>query len=123
MNILAWILSGLLALVYLAAGGSKAFSSYEKTIAPPRMAWAKDFTPAQIKAIGAVEVAGALGLILPWLTGIAPVLTPLAAAGLAVVAVGALVVHGRRSEKEGYPVNVVLLALAVTVAVIRFVQL
>ena len=123
MNIVAWILSGLLALVYVGAGGSKAFSSYEKTIAPPRMAWAKDFSPAQIKAIGAIEVAGGLGVILPWLTGIARVLTPVAAVGLAVVAIGALIVHARRSEKEGYPVNIVLFVVAVAVAVIRFGQL
>ena len=72
---------------------------------------------------GAIEVAGGLGVILPWLTGIARVLTPVAAVGLAVVAVGALIVHARRSEKEGYPINIILFVVAVAVAVIRFGQL
>jgi DoxX-like family len=123
MNILGWVLSGLLAAMYLMVGGSKAFSSYEKTIADPRMGWAKSFSPAQVKAIGAVEVLGALGVILPWATGIAPVLTPIAAVGLALVMVGAMVMHGRRGEKQALPINIVLLLLAVAVAAIRFAQL
>ena len=64
-------------------------------------------------------MAGALGLILPWLTGIAPILTPAAAAGLALLQVGAAVFHGRRAEYKQWPVNAVFLALAVFIAVAR----
>jgi hypothetical protein len=70
--------------------------------------------------IGAVEILGAIGLILPQALDIAPVLTPLAATGLAVIQVGAIIVHGRRKETKALPMNVVLLVLAAFVAVGRF---
>ncbi|ANZ40741.1 DoxX family protein [Lentzea guizhouensis] len=123
MDLVLWIVSGVLAAVYLMAGITKLAKSREQLLAEPRMAWAGDFAPNQIKAIGAAEVLGALGLVLPWLTGIAPVLTPVAAAGLAVLQIGAAYVHGRRHETATIPVNVVLAALAAFVAVTRFGQL
>ncbi len=123
MTVLGWVLSGALAVAYLGAGGTKLAMSYEKLGENPRMAWTRDFSPTQVKGIATVEVLGAIGVILPWLTGIARVLTPLAAVGLAIVQVGAMVVHIRRGEREGLPVNAALLVLAAVVAVIRFTQL
>ncbi len=123
MNLAMWIVSGVLAALYLMAGITKLVKSREDLLTEPRMSWAGDFTPGQVKAVGAAEVLGALGLVLPWLTGIAPVLTPIAAAGLAVLQIGAAYVHGRRHETATIPVNVVLAALAAFVAVTRFGQL
>ncbi|MFD4636754.1 DoxX family protein [Lentzea sp. NPDC058436] len=123
MNVVVWIVSGVLAALYLMAGFTKLVKTKQDLLSEPRMAWAGDFTSGQVKGIGAVEVAGALGLVLPWLTGVAPVLTPIAAAGLAVVQVGAGITHLRRGEKATLPVNVVLCLLAVFVAVVRFGQL
>ena len=72
-------------------------------------------------AIGALEVAGALGLVLPAVTGIAPVLVPLAAVGLVLVMVGAVVVHLRRGDGlAGAAPAIVLGLLAVFVAWGRF---
>ena len=62
------------------------------------MGWVEDFSGGTVKAIGALEVLAAIGLILPWWTGIAPVLTPLAALGLAAIMVGAVITHVRRKE-------------------------
>jgi hypothetical protein len=59
-------------------------------------------------------------LILPAVTGIAPVLVPLAATGLAIVMVLASIVHLRRGEAKVLPVNIVLFLLAAFVAVGRF---
>lgn len=88
------------------------------------MGWVNDFTEPQVKTIAGLEVAGAVGLILPWLLDIARVLTPLAAVGLAVTMAGALATHARRGElKDALPVNTVLLAIAAVIAVIRFGQL
>jgi hypothetical protein len=67
-----------------------------------------------------VEILGALGVILPWLTGIAPILTPIAAVGLVVVQIGALRVHLVRNERQPLPANVLLLLLAGFAAVGRF---
>ena len=123
MNIIGWILSGLLAAMFLLVGAPKLIQSYDKVIADPRQGWAKNFSPAQVKAVGAIEVLGALGVTLPWLTGIAPVLTPVAAAGLALVMVGATVVNTRLGLKEALPITIGLFVLAVATAVVRFVQL
>ncbi|MFD5829709.1 DoxX family protein [Lentzea sp. NPDC060358] len=118
MNLAVWIVSGVLAALYLMAGFTKLAKSKRDLLAEPRMAWAADFSAGQVKGIGAVEVAGALGLVLPWLTGLAPILTPVAALGLALVQVGAAITHIRRGEGATVPVNLVLF-----VAVVRFGQL
>ncbi len=118
MNIALWVVALVLALVFLAAGLSKLVQSKEKLA--PRMAWVEDFETGPIKTIGALEVLGAIGLVVPGVTGIAPILVPLAATGLALLMIGAIVVHARRGEKQAIPVNVVLLLLAVFVAWGRF---
>ena len=120
MNIALWIVQGLLAAVYLAAGLMKVVRSREQMVASGSFEWAKDMSDGAVKAIGAVEVLGALGLVLPELTGIAPVLTPIAAVGLVVVQVVAARVHLRLGERKSLPVNVILLLLAAFVAIGRF---
>ncbi|MBL1093246.1 DoxX family protein [Streptomyces sp. 9-7] len=77
-------------------------------------------TPPTVKLIGTLEVLAAIGLVLPATLGIAPALAPLAALGLALVMIGAVVVHARRGEAQMAAVNVVLLTLAAVVAWGRF---
>jgi hypothetical protein len=120
LNIALWIAQGLLALVYLAAGGLKVVRPRERLVASGNFDWMKDSSDAGVKAVGLVEVLGAIGVILPRLTGTAPVLTPIAAIGLVVVQIGALRVHLVRNERQPLPVNVLLLLLAAFVAVGRF---
>ncbi|WP_116201529.1 DoxX family protein [Amycolatopsis circi] len=120
MDLALWIGQGLLAAVYLAAGGLKLVRSRERLIATGGLEWMRDSPDAGVKAVGLVEVLGALGVVLPWLTGISPVLTPVAAAGLAVVQVFAFRVHLVRAERGPLPVNAFLLVLAVVVAIGRF---
>ena len=123
MNIAVWIASGLLAAAYLFIGGTKLLNSKEQLAENPSTAGAAEALSAtSIKLIGGVEVAGALGLILRWLTGIARILTPAAAVGLALVQVGAAVFHGRRAEYKQWPVNAGFLALAVFIAAARTLQ-
>lgn len=124
MNTLAWILSGLLASGFLFVGVSKLITPYDKLRQNPQMAWVNDFSSNAVKGIGVLEILGALGVILPWALDIAPVLTPLAAVGLALLMVGAAMTHRRRGElKQTLPINGALFTLAVVVAVIRFSQL
>ncbi len=87
------------------------------------MDWVEDFSDGQVKGIGALELLGALGLVLPWALGIAKVLTPIAALGLAAVMGGAVVTHLRRKEQSAAVAPAVLCVLAVVVAVLRFTQL
>ncbi len=118
MNIALWIVAGVLALAFLAAGLMKVSQPKEKLAAS--MGWVNDFSPGTVKFIGTMEILGAIGLILPAATGIAPVLTPIAATGLAVTMILAAIVHGRRREPQMIAVNAVLLVLALFVAIMRF---
>ena len=119
MDVVLWIIAGLLAAAFAAAGLMKLVQPKAK-LAESGMAWAGDFSAGQVKAIGAVEVLGALGLILPAALDVAPVLTPIAATGLALVMLGAVVVHVRRGETSSVPAPLVLAVLAALVAVLRF---
>lgn len=119
MVVAYWIVAGLLAAANLAAGSFKISRSREKLVSSG-MAWADDFSPAAVKLIGAVEILGALGLVIPPLTGIAPILAPIAAIGLVVVQLGAIVTHARRREMRVLPANIVLLLLGIAAAVLGF---
>jgi uncharacterized membrane protein YphA (DoxX/SURF4 family) len=119
MNVVLWIIAGLLAAAFLAAGAMKMLQPKEKLIASG-MGWAADFSDTQVKLIGVVEVLAAIGLILPAALDIVPVLVPLAALGLVIVMVGAVVVHVRRKENQALLPGVVLLVLAAVVAWGRF---
>ncbi len=119
MNVALWIVASLLAAAFLAAGTMKALQPKEK-LAASGLAWVEDFSAGQVKAIGVLEVLGALGLILPALLDIAPILVPIAAAGLAVTMIGAIVVHLRRNEIPGIAPGAVLLVLSLVVAWGRF---
>ncbi|MFC4585440.1 DoxX family protein [Sphaerisporangium corydalis] len=118
MNVALGVLQIVLALAFLMAGLLKSTQPKEKLVT--NMAWAEDFSPGTLKTIGVLEILAALGLVLPGLTGIATVLTPLAATGLAIVMVGAIVVHARRHETQGVIINVVLLLLSALIAWARF---
>jgi uncharacterized membrane protein YphA (DoxX/SURF4 family) len=120
MNVFLWIVAGLLAAMFLAAGLTKLTQDRRKLIANPNMKWTEDFSAGTIKLIGTAEVLGALGLILPGVLDIAPVLVPLAATGLAVLMLGAAITHARRKEPQSVVINAVLLILALVVAIFRF---
>ncbi|MGF1507204.1 MAG: DoxX family protein [Chloroflexi bacterium] len=121
MNIVLWVVQGLLAIVFLMAGGMKLIRSRQDII-DSGQDWAEHYQEGFIKAIGVAEVLGAVGLVVPALTGILPVLTPLAAAGLVVIMIGAAVVHIRRSEVVPFAImNSVLGLAAAFIAVGRFV--
>ncbi|WP_017569215.1 DoxX family protein [Nocardiopsis halotolerans] len=120
MNLALWIVTGLLAAVFLLAGATKLFIPREKLARAPGGGWVEDFGAGFVKALGAVEVLGAVGLVLPAVLGIAPVLVPLAAVGLMVVMAGAAVVTFRREEPLHAVLNLAYLALAAFVAWGRF---
>lgn len=118
MNIALWILQGLLGVVFLGAGLMKVLQSKAKILANPQMGWANNFSASQIKLIGAAEVLGGVGLVVPWATGICPILTPIAAVCLALLMGGAASVHIKRKEPAVPPL--VLAVLAILIAVGRY---
>ena len=120
VNLALWIVAGLLAAVFLFAGSSKLFIPREKLAKAPGGGWTLDFSAGFVKALGAVEILGTVGLILPALLDIAPVLVPLAALGLGLIMIGAALVEFRRQEFKHVLVNLTYLALIAFVAWGRF---
>jgi uncharacterized membrane protein YphA (DoxX/SURF4 family) len=118
MNVFLWILQAVLALMFAMAGVQKATQPKDKLVT--RLPWVADFAQGTVRFIGIAELAGALGLILPAATGIAPVLTPLAAVGLAVIMVLAAITHARRKEPGAIAFNAALFVVAVVIAWGRF---
>ena len=114
MNVVVWIVQVVLALLFAFVGFGKLARPKEDL--RERMGWVDDFSQGTVRLIGAAEVLGALGLVLPAATGVATWLTPTAAVGLVVVMLGAVATHLRRREPQVLPVNVVLLLLAAFVA-------
>lgn len=119
MNLALWIIAGILAAVFAGSGAMKLAMPKDKLV-ESGLGGLADVSQAAIRLIGVAELAGALGLIVPPLVHIAPVLVPLAAVGLALVMVGATVVHARRREIPNVGVTVLLLVLALVVAWGRF---
>lgn len=120
MNIALWIIQILLALAFLMAGTLKATQPIDRLSA--RMKWVNSLRPPQtVRLIGILEVLGAIGLILPAVTGILPWLTPVAAIGLVLTMIGAMILHTRRGEASHIAPNMVLLLLAAFIVIGRFV--
>jgi uncharacterized membrane protein YphA (DoxX/SURF4 family) len=117
MNIVFWIITALVALAFLASGAMKLTQPKEKM--STQMKWVEDFDQNTIRGIGALEVLGAIGLVLPRLTNILPWLSGLATVGLILTMIGAAVVHTRR--KETIVPNIVL-GLLSAVALYRSIQ-
>ena len=118
MNITLWIVAGLLAAVFLASGVTKLAQSKEKLVASSRGAALAGFSPGVIKVIGTLEVLAAVGLVVPAALDVVPALVPVAAVGVVLLMVGALVTHVRR--REAFVVPLVLCALALVVVWGRF---
>jgi uncharacterized membrane protein YphA (DoxX/SURF4 family) len=111
MKYALWIIQALLAALFLFAGGMKLFLPLEqlRSMGPPDQI---QFPGLFIRFIGLVEFLGGLGLILPGLLGIRPGLTPLAAAGLVIVMIGATLVTLANGETAAasFPLLVGLLS-------------
>ncbi|WP_239144127.1 DoxX family protein [Actinoplanes philippinensis] len=105
------MLAVLLAVFYGYAGGKKVVQSREQLL--PMMGWVDRTPMTVVRVIGVLELAGAAGLILPPLTGIAPWLATAAAAGLSLIQIGGITVHLSRGEAKVIGLNIALLAASV----------
>ncbi len=121
MNIALWVVQILLALAFAASGFMKV-SQPIATLSKRMGDWVDDFGPRPVRLIGVLEILAAIGLILPAVTHILPWLTPLAAVGLVLTMIGAMIVHARRNEPSHMVPNIVLLLLAAFVIYGRFVM-
>jgi DoxX-like family len=122
MNLALWIVAGVLAAAYLVSGGGKLIMSKQKvaSVGGASAQWTEDFSPGTLKAIGALEILGAIGLILPAALDIEPGLVPVAAVGLVLVMTGAAFTRFRRREFKYMVADLIYLALGAFVAWGRF---
>ena len=116
MKIAIWIAQIVLTGLFLFVGTMKAFQPVEFLHA--NMPWSNDVPLWVPRLAGYSEIVGAIGVILPTVTRIKPILSPLAAAGLGLVMALAIIFHLSRGELE-IPI-MVLLALAAFVAYARW---
>jgi len=108
-----WTIQILLALAFGAAGTMKLTVTKRQLAANPHMGWVQSVPQDRIKLLGLAEILGALGLIVPMATGIAPILTPIAAACLATLMGGAVATHTMRREPAATAATLAVLAIAV----------
>ena len=122
MNTLLWLAQWILATVFAGAGIMKLAVPKRIVETWPTMGYMTELTEAQLKLIGTAELLGSAGLILPWWSGILPVLTPLAALGLIVLMAGAIATHRRRHEPMIFVSILALLALFVAAGRFGFIS-
>lgn len=111
MNTVLWIVTALLAAVFLVAGAMKMIQP-KQALADRGLVWVESFPAPAVKAIGALEVLAAIGLVVPPLVGVAAVLSPAAAAGIILLMIGAAITHQRRHEVQFMGVNALLVLVA-----------
>ncbi|MFE4601656.1 DoxX family protein [Kitasatospora indigofera] len=120
MNPALWIAAGLLALVALTGGFTKSFIPKERLATMHGGEWTAGFRADAIRALGALELLAAVGLVLPEALGIAPVMVPVTATCWMALMVGAMVAHGRLGQRKLVALNAAYLAVALFIAVGRF---
>ena len=120
MNLALWVITGLLALVALTGGMTKVFMPKEKLAAAPGGGWTAEASVGFVKTLGVLELLAAVGLILPAVVDVAPVLVPVTAVCWVFLMVGAMATHGRRGEAKFVVLNLIYLALAAFIAWGRF---
>lgn len=119
MNTILWICQAFLALVFLYSGIAKSTQSREWLVSHNQTGIA-DISMALIRFIGVSEILGSAGIILPQLTGLAPILTPVTAICFAVMMILAAPIHYRRKEPRSVAINVTIFIVSVFVAWGRF---
>jgi uncharacterized membrane protein YphA (DoxX/SURF4 family) len=118
LNIILWIAQVLLAGMFLMSGFMKVAQPIEELA--KMLPWASQVPEGLVRFIGISEVLGGLGLILPALLRIKPILTAWAAIGLALVMLFAAGFHASRGESSAIGMNVILALLALFIAWGRF---
>lgn len=121
MDLALWIAAGLLAVVALTGGVSKAFVPKQKLAAAPGGEWTADKSVGFVKSLGVLELLAAVGLVLPAVVGIAPVLVPVTAVCWIGLMIGAMTTHVRHGDGAKFVMlNVTYLAVAAFIALGRF---
>ena|SRR2546428_1446301 len=118
MNTMIWIIQGILGAMFTMAGIMK--STQPKGKLAESLPWVNDYSLRMVRFIGISELLGAIALIVPMIVGVAPVLTPISAAALAIVMILAAGYHVQKGEYKAVVFNAVLFTLSAIIAYFRF---
>lgn len=118
MSIALWIIQILFAVAFVLIGLVKSTRPIAKLA--EQMSWVTHYSPGFVRFIGVAELVGGLGLILPFATGIAPILTPIAAVALLVIMIGAVAYHVRQREFSALGSNIVIILGLLFIALANF---
>ncbi|WP_276369678.1 DoxX family protein [Chryseolinea sp. H1M3-3] len=118
MNTILWIAQSLLAAMFTSGGLLKIFVPKEKMIA--KQPFVQDYSSIQIRLIGLAEILGAIGIIVPFATGIMPILTPIAAMGLCTIMILAIRIHVQTKETAKVVIIVAMVIITSFIAYARF---
>lgn len=121
INTVILALQVLLALLFAYTGFTKIFQG--KVAFSNSQGWEHDYPASTLKFFGILEILGAIGLVVPFATNILPILTPVAATGLAMVMAGAILAHIRRDEFKMILLNVVIIFLLAGIGFERLLEL
>lgn len=118
VNIVLWIIQGILAAMFIPVGAMIVTQPKEKLA--PKFPWVNDFPTGIVKLNGVSKILGGIGLIIPMLTGIATILTSLAAMGLCTIMILATAYNIRKHDMKAVVANVIIFLLAAFIAYGRF---
>lgn len=121
MNTSLWVIQGLLAVFFIMPGVGKISNSKAKHISDGHIKAGASVIP--IRVLGMLELLGCVGIIVPWYTGIAPVLTPVTASCFCVIMLAGMVVHFHKQEYKMLPMLIIVFVLSSLVAYYRFTAL
>ncbi|RAJ74958.1 DoxX-like protein [Chitinophaga dinghuensis] len=121
MNTILWIIQGLLSAFFILPGYGKITGSKEKHVNDGHLKPNDSIVP--IRILGMLELLGCVGIIIPWLLGIAPILTPITATGFCLIMLAGIVVHTRKKEYKMFPMLMIVFILSAVVAYFRFAAL
>lgn len=120
MNLALWITTGLLAVVSLASGIIKTFIPVEKLAKQPGAKWVENASASFVRTIGVLEILAAIGLIVPALVNVAPIMVPVTAVCWMLLMIGAMITHLRLGEFKLVAANLLYFAMAAFIAWGRF---
>jgi uncharacterized membrane protein YphA (DoxX/SURF4 family) len=118
MNTILWLIQGLLSAFFIMPGFGKISSSKQKHIEDGHLKSNESIIP--IRILGIFELLGCIGIIVPWLTGIAPILTPVTAVCFCLIMLSGIIVHTKKKEYKMLPMLTIVFALAAVVGYYRF---
>jgi|SRR5579871_1388640 len=120
MNIILWVIQGLLSAFFIMPGYGKITGSKEQHVADGHLKPNNSIIP--IRILGVLELLGCIGIIVPWLTGILPILTPITAVCFCLIMLAGMFVHTKKKEFNMLPMLIAVFALSATVVYYRFIH-